>query len=68
MVASSITMEDVKAFSREFVNNLFIKVLVQGNVARDHAINVVNNLITTLKCQPLPPDTYPNVNVFLFVL
>ncbi|XP_063912496.1 nardilysin-like isoform X1 [Zophobas morio] len=63
MVASSITMEDVKAFSREFVNNLFIKVLVQGNVARDHANNVVNNLITTLKCQPLPPDTYPNFRV-----
>ncbi|XP_044259256.1 nardilysin-like [Tribolium madens] len=62
-VAHSLTLDDLKKFAEGFIQNLFIKVLIQGNVTREHAINVVNNLVSSLNCKPIDPHLYPKFRV-----
>ena len=66
MVASTITFEDIQTFADEFIKTLYIKALVQGNVSRNYAINIISNLVATLQCQPINPLEYPNVSVLRF--
>ncbi|RZB40351.1 nardilysin-like, partial [Asbolus verrucosus] len=60
---SSITFENMKQFAQNFVSKLYIKVLVQGNVQKEVAVNVVNNFITTLNCQAIGAESYPKFRV-----
>ncbi|KAJ3666562.1 hypothetical protein Zmor_001999 [Zophobas morio] len=63
MVASTITFEDIQTFADEFIKTLYIKALVQGNVSRNYAINIISSLVATLQCQPINPLEYPNFRV-----
>jgi nardilysin len=60
---SSITFDSVKKFAEQFVSNLYIKALIQGNVTKEHAIDVVNNFVSTLNCKPIDPNSYPKFRV-----
>jgi secreted Zn-dependent insulinase-like peptidase len=60
---SSITFDSVKKFAEQFVSNLYIKALIQGNVTKEHAIDVVNNFVSTLNCKPIDPNSYPKVSL-----
>ncbi|EFA00999.2 Insulin-degrading enzyme-like Protein [Tribolium castaneum] len=62
-VTHSLTFDDLKKFAESFIQNLFIMVLIQGNVTKEHAINVVNNLVTSLNCKPIDPHSYPKFRV-----
>jgi secreted Zn-dependent insulinase-like peptidase len=62
-IVCSITMDSMKKFSEEFISTLYVKALVQGNVTREHAINVVKNFVSTINCKPISSSSYPKFRV-----
>jgi secreted Zn-dependent insulinase-like peptidase len=62
-IVCSITMDSMKKFSEEFISTLYVKALVQGNVTREHAINVVKNFVSTINCKPISSSSYPKVSL-----
>jgi secreted Zn-dependent insulinase-like peptidase len=62
-IVCSITMDSLKKFSEEFISTLYVKALVQGNVIREHAINVVKNFLSTINCKPISSSSYPKVSL-----
>ncbi|KYN11753.1 hypothetical protein ALC57_16087 [Trachymyrmex cornetzi] len=40
-------------FVMSFTNYLSIQCLVQGNITKDHTINVIQSFITQIICRPL---------------
>ncbi|PNF37373.1 hypothetical protein B7P43_G17280 [Cryptotermes secundus] len=60
---SRITVSMVKAFARHFVEHLYIKSLVQGNISEQQAIDACKNIVDILKCSPLLPNKYPQLRV-----
>jgi secreted Zn-dependent insulinase-like peptidase len=51
----------MKAFAKDFVGNLYIKSLVQGNISEEQAIDACKKIVDVLKCAPLLRNTYPRV-------
>jgi secreted Zn-dependent insulinase-like peptidase len=58
---SKITLSTLKAFARHFVEHLYIKGLVQGNINEQQAIDACKKIADVLKCAPLLPNTVPQV-------
>lgn len=63
-----MTFSDLKKFSQDFVQNLYIKSLVQGNVSKDHAVEVATNFVNALESASIPSDNYPMVSFFGLLL
>ncbi|KAL3267872.1 hypothetical protein HHI36_007013 [Cryptolaemus montrouzieri] len=61
---SQVTYEDMKIFCVNFLQNLFIKALVQGNVDKETAIAVTQKFVQVLGCSPLDKKLYPQFKVW----
>lgn len=64
-VISEITFEEMKDFSVQFLEKLYVKALIQGNVDKDTALKVTEKFIADLNYAPFDKNLYPKVN-FLF--
>lgn len=49
-------------FSLEIMKQFYLKVLIQGNVNRETAVNVVEKMVKDLKFEALPSICYPKVS------
>lgn len=58
-----VTYEQMEVFSLEIVKQFYLKVLIQGNVAKETALCVVQKMVKALKFEPLPPTVYPKVRI-----
>ncbi|KAK9890849.1 hypothetical protein WA026_012195 [Henosepilachna vigintioctopunctata] len=63
-VISEVTYEDMKQFCVDFLEKLYIKVLIQGNVDKDTAIRVTQNFVQVLGSSPLEKKLYPQFKVW----
>lgn len=59
--AMDVTYEQMESFTVDIMKQFYLKVLIQGNVDKETAVNVVNTMVKTLKFEPLPPTCYPKV-------
>lgn len=62
-VLENITCDDVTTYATNLFNNLYIKVLIQGNVSETVAVTTVNQVVDSLKCTPLKQEDLPKFNV-----
>lgn len=46
----SITFADFQQFCRHYCDQVRIKALMQGNIHKDHAMEVMQNVLNDLKC------------------
>lgn len=46
----SITFADFQQFCRRYCDQVRIKALMQGNINKDHAMEVMENVLNDLKC------------------
>lgn len=53
----NISFEDLQKFARKFLRKLKIQVLVQGNLRRVHAMNILALLKANFECEPLDGDS-----------
>lgn len=53
----NITFEDLQKFVHKFFQKLKIQVLVQGNLRRSQAINILSLLKANFECEPLDGDS-----------
>ncbi|KAL3267874.1 hypothetical protein HHI36_007015, partial [Cryptolaemus montrouzieri] len=61
---SQVTYEDMKIFCVDFLQNLFIKALVQGNVDKQTAVGVTQEFVQVLGCSPLDKKLYPQFKIW----
>lgn len=59
----SVSLEMVRAFSKEFRKNLFIQCLVQGNVSSAEAQKICADAAKKLECRSLSPNMWPSLRV-----
>lgn len=62
-VLENITCDDVTTYATNLFNNLYIKVLIQGNVSETVAVTTVNQVVDSLKGTPLKQEDLPKFNV-----
>lgn len=65
-VISQITFEEMKTFCVQFLEKLYVKALVQGNVDKDTALRVIEKFISDLSYAPLEKKLYPQVFIEIF--
>lgn len=46
----SITFADFQQFCRNYCEQVRIKALMQGNISKDHAMHIMQNVLNDLKC------------------
>eukprot|EP00092_Neocalanus_flemingeri_P030811 GFUD01033465.1.p1 GENE.GFUD01033465.1~~GFUD01033465.1.p1 ORF type:complete len:1104 (+),score=409.71 GFUD01033465.1:45-3356(+) len=56
-----LSLEQVTQFAEQFLGQIYIQGLVQGNMTADQAREVDNMLRTKLKCSPLPADCVTDI-------
>lgn len=49
----SATFADFQEFYQKFIEKMRIKALIQGNVTKSHALNIVNKMLTELKFEKI---------------
>ena len=52
-----VSFEDVKDFSKEFLNQLKVQVLVQGNISKATAVKAVDIIIDNLNCKDVDKNS-----------
>lgn len=55
--ADKITFEDLLSFSNEFLKELKIQILVQGNIAKSEAVKISKCVLTNLGCSDIKSET-----------
>ncbi|RZF43235.1 hypothetical protein LSTR_LSTR016530 [Laodelphax striatellus] len=60
---SSITLEDLKEFVSDFFKELYVYSLVQGNISKDKAIEIVENTKNILGYTPALQGSLPEIRV-----
>ncbi|XP_045474818.1 nardilysin-like [Harmonia axyridis] len=63
-VISQITFEEMKKFCVQFLEKLYVKALVQGNVDKDTALRVIEKFISDLSYAPLEKKLYPQFKIW----
>jgi len=56
-----LSLEQVTQFAEQFLSQMYIQGLVQGNMTTEQARGVDNMLRTKLKCSPLPADSVTDI-------
>lgn len=56
-----ISFEQLKMFSKQLKHRLFCRMLIQGNMLKSQAVDVMNIVTETLKYKPLIDNTWPTV-------
>jgi secreted Zn-dependent insulinase-like peptidase len=56
-----ISFEQLKMYSKQLKKRLYCRMLVQGNMLKSQAVNVMNIVTETLKYKPLIANTWPQV-------
>ncbi|KAK5116162.1 hypothetical protein LTR62_008488 [Meristemomyces frigidus] len=54
----NVTAEDVKAFYPQILRQLFVEILVHGNLYKEDALRITDLVLNTLKPVPLPPSQW----------
>ena len=58
--AKAVTMDNVREFFPQLLQQMHFEVLAHGNVYKEDALNVAKLVTSTLKCRPLPPQQWPS--------
>jgi secreted Zn-dependent insulinase-like peptidase len=49
----NVKYEDLKEFSIKFLKELQIQLLIQGNLKKEHALEITENILKVLQCQQI---------------
>lgn len=63
-----ITFKMMREYCKKVIKNIYIDVLVQGNVYAETVISTVENLIQTLDCQSLSEADKRKVRKIIIVI
>lgn len=50
---NTLCLEDLIDFGNKFLKELQIVSVIQGNVTKDHALSVMENILTEIPCQSI---------------
>ncbi|XP_046963766.1 nardilysin-like [Vanessa cardui] len=62
-VIHNITLADLQDFSERLLEKLYLQVLIQGNIPWHEAIKISENVLDTIKWEPLAENEFPEVQV-----
>ena len=54
----NVTLNEFKLFSKRFLEKLYIQSLIQGNVNKEHAIDILSGLLNNLNCDKIPDVSF----------
>lgn len=54
----SVNFADFQHFCRKFCEQVRIKVIMQGNISKEHALSVMNNVLNELNCGKVADVSY----------
>lgn len=60
---ADVTYESFRSFSLNCYQYLYIQSLIQGNISKENAIKICNDLREILQCKALLPNTAPEIRV-----
>lgn len=61
---NSLTLEDLMDFGDKFLKELHIVSVIQGNVTQEHALSVMENILTEIQCQSISDVSIKFIIVF----
>ncbi|CAH2093913.1 unnamed protein product [Euphydryas editha] len=62
-VIHDITLSELQEFTERLLDKLYVQVLIQGNMAWDEAIKISENVLDTIKWEPLAENEFPEIKV-----
>lgn len=60
---TNVEFEEFQSFVKYFTDHIYVQSLVQGNMTKGDAIKNVQECVKILKCDPLLPNTMPQIRI-----